>query len=128
MEHFYKTHQYGLYFAGDGQIITNPKDMFQWHQNIKNSTIGTPEIWKKMFTKAKLNDGTIINFGLGVEFETHNGYKAMGFDGMIKSGFVSKYLYFPELDIGRQPFNHSAVLGSSWNTSRKSTLIYLSCL
>ncbi|WP_111708714.1 serine hydrolase domain-containing protein [Lutibacter citreus] len=96
---FYKTHQYGLYFAGDGQIITNPEDMFQWHQNIKNSTIGTPKIWKKMFTKAKLNDGTIINFGLGVEFETHNGYKAMGFDGMISSGFVSKYLYFPELDL-----------------------------
>jgi hypothetical protein len=95
----YKTHLYGLYFAGDGQIITNPEDMFQWHQNIKNSTIGTPAIWKKMCTKAKLNDGTIINFGLGVEFETHNGYKAMGFDGMIKSGFVSKYLYFAELDI-----------------------------
>ena len=96
---FYKTHQYGLYFAGDGQIITNPEDMFQWHKNIKNATIGTPEIWKKMFSKAKLNDGTIINFGLGVEFETHNGYEAMGFDGMISSGFVSKYLYFPELDI-----------------------------
>ncbi|MBD0779228.1 beta-lactamase family protein [Maribacter sp. ANRC-HE7] len=96
---FYKTHQYGLYFAGDGQIITNPEDMFQWHQNIKNSTIGTPEIWKRMFSKATLNDGTIINFGLGVEFETHNGYEAMGFDGMISSGFVSKYLYFPELDI-----------------------------
>lgn len=95
----YKTHQYGLYFAGDGQIITNPEDMFQWHQNIKKSTIGTPEIWKKMFTKAKLNDGTIINFGLGVEFETYNGYRAMGFDGMITSGFVSKYLYFPELDL-----------------------------
>ncbi|WBX73002.1 serine hydrolase [Tenacibaculum pacificus] len=95
----YKTHQYGLFFAGDGQIITNPEDMFQWHQNIKNSTIGTPDVWKKMCTKAKLNDGTIINFGLGVEFETHNGYKAMGFDGMISSGFVSKYLYFPELDL-----------------------------
>lgn len=95
----YKTHQYGLYYAGDGQIITNAEDMFQWHQNIKNSTIGTPEIWKKMCTKARLNDGTIINFGLGVEFEMHNGYKAMGFDGMIASGFVSKYLYFPELDI-----------------------------
>lgn len=96
---FYKTHQYGLFFVGDGQILTNPEDLFKWHQNIKNSTIGTPEIWKKMHTKAKLNNGTTINFGLGVEFETHNGYKAMGFDGMISSGFVSKYLYFPELDI-----------------------------
>jgi len=96
---FYKSHQYGLFFTGDGQIITNPEDMFQWHQNIKYSTIGTPDVWKKMCTKAKLNDGTIINFGLGVEFEKHNGYEAMGFDGMISSGFVSKYLYFPELDL-----------------------------
>ncbi len=97
---FYKTHQYGLFYKGDGQIITNPKDMFQWHQNLKNATIGTTEIWKKMNTKAKLNNGTSINFGLGVEFEMHNGYEAMGFDGMITSGFVSKYLYFPELDLG----------------------------
>ncbi|QNM85092.1 beta-lactamase family protein [Polaribacter pectinis] len=96
---FYKTHKYGLFYVGDGQILTNPEDMFQWHLNIKNSTIGTLEIWKKMNTKAKLNDGTIINFGLGVEFEMYKGYKAMGFDGMIKSGFVSKYLYFPELDL-----------------------------
>ncbi|CDF79475.1 beta-lactamase [Formosa agariphila KMM 3901] len=95
----YKTHQYGLFFAGDGQIITTAEDMFQWHQNIKHATIGTADLWKKMHTKASLNDGTIIDFGLGVEFETHNGYKAMGFDGMISSGFVSKYLYVPELDL-----------------------------
>ncbi|WP_040278924.1 serine hydrolase domain-containing protein [Psychroserpens damuponensis] len=97
---FYKTHQYGLLYIGDGQIVTHPNDMFKWHQNFKNSTIGTPEIWKKMCTKATLNNGTVINFGLGVEFETHNGYEALGFDGMIMSGFVSKYLYFPELDLG----------------------------
>ncbi|MCG8328850.1 MAG: beta-lactamase family protein [Chitinophagales bacterium] len=96
---FYKTHQYGLFYTGDGQIITNPNDMFKWHQNLKNATIGTPELWQKMHTKAKLNNGTVINSGLGVEFETHNGYEAMGFDGMIISGFVSKYLYFPELDL-----------------------------
>jgi len=95
----YKSHQYGLMFAGDGQILTNSEDMFKWHQNIKNSTIGTPDVWRKMCSRSKLNDGTIINFGLGVEFETHNGYEAMGFDGMISSGFVSKYLYFPELDL-----------------------------
>jgi CubicO group peptidase (beta-lactamase class C family) len=96
---FYKTQQYGLFYTGDGQILTNPEDMFKWHLNIKNSTIGTPEIWKKMHTKSKLNNGTIINYGLGVEFETHNGYEAVGFDGMITSGFVSKYLYFPDINI-----------------------------
>ncbi|MEM9917937.1 MAG: serine hydrolase domain-containing protein [Bacteroidota bacterium] len=96
---FYKTQQYGLFYAGDGQILTTPRDMFQWHQNLRKATIGTPELWKKMHTKAKLNNGTSINHGLGVEFETHNGQEAMGFDGMILSGFVSKYLYFPALDM-----------------------------
>ncbi|MEO1485427.1 MAG: serine hydrolase domain-containing protein [Bacteroidota bacterium] len=96
---YYKSHYYGLLYKGDGQIITNPRDMFQWHLGIKNATIGSPELWKRMQTKAKLNNGTEINYGLGVEFETHNGYEAHGFDGMITSGFVSKYLNFPELDM-----------------------------
>ncbi len=98
-QEYYKSHYYGLLYKGDGQIITNPRDMFKWHLGIKNATIGSPELWKRMQTKAKLNNGTEINYGLGVEFETHNGYEAHGFDGMITSGFVSKYLYFPELDM-----------------------------
>ncbi len=96
---YYQTHQYGLHFLGDGQVITNPRDMFKWHQNLKHTTIGTPELWKRMHTKAKLNNGNQIDYGLGVEFEEHNGYEAVGFDGMITSGFVSKYLYFPTLDL-----------------------------
>uniref|UniRef100_UPI003444BC4E serine hydrolase domain-containing protein n=1 Tax=uncultured Tenacibaculum sp. TaxID=174713 RepID=UPI003444BC4E len=98
-ETYYKMDLPATIYNGDGQILTTPKDMFKWHQGIRNATIGSPELWKKMHTKAKLNDGTTIDYGLGVEFETHNGYAAMGFDGMIMGGFVSKYLYFPELDI-----------------------------
>lgn len=96
---YYKMHLHSAIYNGDGQIMTTPRDMFNWHKGIRNTAIGTPELWQKMHTKAKLNDGTIIDYGLGVEFETYNGYTAMGFDGMIKGGFVSKYLYFPELDI-----------------------------
>tara|TARA_R110002050_G_scaffold36712_3_gene91722 strand:- start:70 stop:1719 length:1650 start_codon:yes stop_codon:yes gene_type:complete len=98
-EAYYKMDLPATIYNGDGQILTTPKDMFKWHQGIRNATIGTHELWKKMHSKAKLNNGTIIDYGLGVEFETHNGYTAMGFDGMIMGGFVSKYLYFPELDI-----------------------------
>ncbi len=96
---YYKTHQYSIIYNGDGQVSTTPIDMFKWHQAVKNSSLGTSKLWNKMQTKATLNDGRIIDFGLGVEFETHNGYKGFGFDGMSKGGFVSKYLYFPELDL-----------------------------
>ncbi|WP_299528862.1 serine hydrolase [Ulvibacterium sp.] len=96
---YYKTHMHSLVYNGDGQVLTTPRDMFKWHQGIQNSTVGTSELWNKMHTKAKLNDGKTIDFGLGVEFETHNGYNGVGFDGMSRGGFVSKYLYFPELDL-----------------------------
>lgn len=96
---FYKTHMYGLLYAGDGQLITNAQDMFKWHQNLKQAKVGNAALWQKMHTKAVLNDGSTINSGLGVEFETYKGHQAMGFDGMITSGFVSKYLYFPKLDL-----------------------------
>ena len=94
-----KTHFPSFVFNGDGEVLTTPRDMFKWHQGIKNASIGTSKLWNKMYTKAKLNNGKTINFGLGVEFETHNEYKGVGFDGMSKGGFVSKYLYFPELDL-----------------------------
>jgi len=96
---YYKTQQYSIIYNGDGQVLTTPRDMFKWHQGIKNSSIGTSELWNKMHTKAKLNNGKTINFGLGVEFQIHNGYEGVGFDGMSIGGFVSKYLYFPELDL-----------------------------
>ncbi|MEL7221494.1 MAG: serine hydrolase domain-containing protein, partial [Bacteroidota bacterium] len=96
---FYKTHFHALTFAGDGQILTTPRDMHKWHLNLKKASIGSPALWKKMHTKANLNDGTAINYGLGVEFETHNGYDAVGFDGMSVGGFVAKYLHFPALDM-----------------------------
>ncbi|TVZ46795.1 serine hydrolase domain-containing protein [Olleya sp. Hel_I_94] len=96
---YYKTHFHAVKFVGDGQILTNPDDMHKWHLNLRNATIGSPELWKKMHTKATLNNGKKINFGLGVEFETYNGHEAVGFDGMSAGGFVSKYLYFPTLEI-----------------------------
>jgi CubicO group peptidase (beta-lactamase class C family) len=96
---FSKQHTHSFVLAGDGQVLTRPRDMFKWHLNLKNAVIGTSQIWQKMHTKATLNDGTVLNFGLGVEFETHNGYNAHGFDGMWTGGFVSKYLYFPKLDL-----------------------------
>lgn len=96
---FYKTHLHSFIYNGDGQVLTTARDMFKWHMGLKKIKDQYPKLYKKMHTKAKLNNGAEVNYGLGVEFETHNGHKAMGFDGMIIGGFVSKYLYFPELNI-----------------------------
>ncbi|QSS96568.1 serine hydrolase domain-containing protein [Psychroflexus sp. ALD_RP9] len=96
---FYKTHLHAFIYNGDGQVLTTARDMFKWHLGLQKVKNEYPELYKKMHTKAKLNNGNRIDYGLGVEFETHNNYQAQGFDGMILGGFVSKYLYFPELDM-----------------------------
>lgn len=96
---FYKTHLHAFIYNGDGQVLTTARDMFKWHLGLQKAKNKYPELFKKMHTKAKINNGNIIDYGLGVEFETHNNYQAFGFDGMILGGFVSKYLYFPELDM-----------------------------
>jgi CubicO group peptidase (beta-lactamase class C family) len=93
---FYKAHLHAFIYNGDGQVLTTARDMFKWHLGLKNEKT---DLYKKMHTKAKLNNGNVLDYGLGVEFETHNNYQAFGFDGMILGGFVSKYLYFPKLDI-----------------------------
>lgn len=96
---YYKTHLHSFIYHGDGQILTTPRDMFQWHMGLKEIKTKYPGLYTKMHTKARLNNGNTIDYGLGVEFETHNGHEAFGFDGMIKGGFVSKYLHFPALDL-----------------------------
>lgn len=96
---FYKTHLHAFIYDGDGQVLTTPKDMFKWHLGLQKVKNEHSELYEKMHTKAQLNNGNILDYGLGVEFETHNNYEAFGFDGMILGGFVSKYLYFPELDM-----------------------------
>ncbi|WP_336069815.1 serine hydrolase domain-containing protein [Mesoflavibacter sp. CH_XMU1404-2] len=96
---FYKTHLHSFIYDGDGQVLTTSKDMLKWHLGLQNVKKLNPKLYNKMHTKAKLNNGNTINFGLGVEFENYNNYQAIGFDGMILGGFVSKYLYFSELDI-----------------------------
>ncbi|MHB0756574.1 serine hydrolase domain-containing protein [Polaribacter sp. M15] len=96
---FYKTHLHAFIYNGDGQVLTTPRDMFKWYRGLQKVKNKHPELYKKMNTKAKLNNGNSIDYGLGVEFETHNNYQAFGFDGMILGGFVSKYLYFPDMDM-----------------------------
>jgi hypothetical protein len=86
-------------YDGDGQVLTTARDIFQWHMRLRKMQSENPELYQKMHRRAHLNNGSEIDFGLGVEFENHNGYEGYGFDGMIKGGFVSKYLYFPELDL-----------------------------
>ena len=96
---YYKTHLHSFIYDGDGQVLTTAKDMFKWHLGLQNIKNKRPELYKKMHTRATLNNGSILDYGLGVEFETHANYEAVGFDGMILGGFVSKYLYFPEVDM-----------------------------
>jgi len=96
---FYKTHLHAFIYNGDGQVLTTARDMLKWHLGLQKVKNQYPELYKKMHTKAKLNNGNVLDYGLGVEFENYNNYQAFGFDGMILGGFVSKYLYFPDLDI-----------------------------
>lgn len=96
---FYKTHLHAFIYNGDGQVLTTARDMFKWHMGLQQVKDQYPELYKKMHTKARLNNANVLDYGLGVEFETHKNYQAYGFDGMILGGFVSKYLYFPELDM-----------------------------
>ena len=92
----YQFHKYGFALGGDGQIYTTTNDMFKWEKNLNNATIGTKDIWDKMYTKTVLKNGKQINYGMGVEFENYKGYQASGHSGMWSGGFVSKYLRFPE--------------------------------
>ena len=55
---FIKQHLHSFIYNGDGQVLTTARDMFKWHLGLKKTKSQYPELYKKMHTKAKLNNGT----------------------------------------------------------------------
>jgi len=70
---------------GDGGIYSNVLDLFKWDQALYIGTILPKFTIEKTFTKGQLNDGSLIDYGLGWHIKEFGGQKVVYHTGSSTS-------------------------------------------
>ncbi|WP_020529480.1 serine hydrolase [Flexithrix dorotheae] len=84
-----------LSIIGDGGLFTTLNDLGKWQNNFFNNKLPVKDFQKRMFTRGKLNDGTMLNYAFGLEHDNYNGLQTVSHGGAFV-GFRSEILMFPE--------------------------------
>ena len=70
---------------GDGGIYSNVLDLFKWDQALNNGTILPMSTIAKTFANGKLNDGSLIDYGLAWHIKEYQGEKVVYHTGSSTS-------------------------------------------
>ena len=84
---------------GPTLVCTNAIDMAKWMMNFKNNRIGGKELFEKLCSKGKLDNGQEIWYSMGIAQSKYRGVVTLGHDG-DHGGFVANMTYCPEIDLG----------------------------
>lgn len=80
---------------GDGGIYSSLTDMFYWDQALYHPLLVSEVSMDKIFTPARLNDGTQSGYGFGWKIGVVNGNRCISHIGST-IGFRSAFLRFPD--------------------------------
>lgn len=67
--------------VGSGGQYSTLKDFYHWNQVIENEELVSPETWKEILTRARLNSGEAIDYGFGWRLDSYRGYDRMAHGG-----------------------------------------------
>ena len=84
---------------GPTLIYTSAMDMAVWMMSLKNKRTGGKELFDKLCSKGKLNDGQEVPYSMGIARGKYRGVATIGHSGS-DAGFVSDMTYCPEIDLG----------------------------
>lgn len=90
-----------LSFANSGatSLFTTVHDFVKWMPNYRHHQVGNARIYELMTTPGVLNDGTQLNYALGVAVGNYKGLRTIDHSG-VDAGYRSFMLYFPDQDVG----------------------------
>ena len=91
----YLARRIDIEFANAG-IMSTALDMIQLHHAFRSEKLLKKNTWKLMWTNARLNNGTVTNFGLGFGLTPFQGKRRIGHYGGGGLGFASGLTHFPE--------------------------------
>ena len=83
---------------GDGGIYSSTIDLIKWDRAIDSTTLLKSDKLSKMFEKAILPNGEIVDYGLGWRLDPYKGYVRQYHTGGT-SGFSNIYMKLPQFNL-----------------------------
>jgi CubicO group peptidase (beta-lactamase class C family) len=81
-----------------GALLSNVKDLYRWHQALKNGELLKIDTWQKATSPYALADGKLSEYGYGFFIKNENNVKSIGHGGAI-DGFRAVEIFYPEKDL-----------------------------
>lgn len=91
--------------AGATSLFTNINDLAKWATNFYKPVAGTAADIEQLVQNGKLNDGTEIDYALGIMNDTYKGYQQYSHSGG-DAGYRTYFAVFPELKMGFMVFSN----------------------
>jgi CubicO group peptidase (beta-lactamase class C family) len=80
---------------GPGSLFLSIEDMASWMSTFQTKTVGSPEIWAKMFESGKLADGSALPYAAGFIAGSYKRLPIFHHSGRW-AGYRSEMVYFPK--------------------------------
>ena len=86
-----------LDMVGDGGIFTTIRDLLFWDRNFYENKLGEggPALFERALTRGVLNDGTLLDYALGLRVNEYKGRPMVSHAGSFV-GFRAEMIRFPE--------------------------------
>ena len=79
-----------------GSLCSTAGDMVTWLTALHGGKVLSPKSYAEMITPAKLNDGTVLGYGMGLAVANDvRGLRAIGHGGAI-TGFTAEAVWYPD--------------------------------
>ena len=80
--------------TGDGSVMTTVGDLLRWARNFESGVAGGKELLEAMGKPGALDDGTAIDYGMGLRFTTEDGQAVVSHGGAW-AGYRAELLRVP---------------------------------
>lgn len=108
---------------GAGGLWTTLEDMHKWTQNWKRNKLGKdPDLFAKMQTPTKLNNGRDSIYGLGFFIDEYKGVRRIQHGGDF-IGFHAQVNWFPEQDVIVTTFSNDGTQNAKTLNDRAATIV-----
>lgn len=83
--------------VGTTNLQTTPADLIKWTRNFSEPKVGSKTLIDRLSQPSKLNDGTSVNYGFGLERQVRFGHATIEHAGG-DAGFLSYVILVPQAD------------------------------
>jgi CubicO group peptidase (beta-lactamase class C family) len=85
--------------AGATSLLTTVEDMARWYANFETGKVGGDKLVAALLDRGVLNDGTRIDYALGITHGTYRGVATVGHGGS-DAGYRADFVRFPDYRLG----------------------------